>query len=109
MVIFLVIAEVLGLTGIIPQSVLPLTSTVLGHAVLLLGNGRFLADLGATVGAWAAGLALTVMVGVPLGAALGSLPGVRVATRAVVEFLRPIPSVALILLVSLVLGPGLRT
>ena len=48
------------------------------------------------------------MIGVPLGAALGSLPGVRVATRAVVEFLRPIPSVALILLVSLVLGPGLR-
>ncbi len=107
-VIFLVIAEVLGLTGIIPQSVLPLTSTVLGHAVQLLGSSRFLADLGATLGAWAAGLALTVIIGVPLGAALGSLPGVRVATRAVVEFLRPIPSVALILLVSLVLGPGLR-
>jgi NitT/TauT family transport system permease protein len=45
-------------------------------------------------------------VGVPLGVLLGSVPGVRVATRAVVEFLRPIPSVALILLVSLLLGPG---
>jgi NitT/TauT family transport system permease protein len=105
---FLVIAEVLGLAGAIPQSVLPLTSTVLGHAAQLAANGRFLADLGATLGAWAVGLALTVIVGVPLGVLLGSLPGVRVATRAVVEFLRPIPSVALILLVSLVLGPGLR-
>jgi NitT/TauT family transport system permease protein len=105
---FLVIAELLGVTGVIPRSVLPLTSTVLGHAVTLLGSGRFLADLGATVEAWAAGLAITIVIGVPAGVLLGSLPGVRVATRAVVEFLRPIPSVALILLVSLWLGPGLR-
>jgi NitT/TauT family transport system permease protein len=81
---------------------------VLARAVGLLGNGRFIADLGATVEAWAVGLAITVIVGVPLGVLLGSLPGVRVATRAIVEFLRPIPSVALILLVSLLLGSGLR-
>jgi NitT/TauT family transport system permease protein len=107
-VIFLVVAEVLGLTGIIPQSVLPLTSTVLARAAGLLGNGQFLSDLGATLEAWAVGLAITVAVGVPLGVLLGSLPGVRVATRAAVEFLRPIPSIALILLVELLLGPGLR-
>jgi NitT/TauT family transport system permease protein len=105
---FLVIAEVLGVTGVIPKSVLPLTSTVLGHVFTLLGNGRFLADLGATVEAWAVGLAITIIIGVPVGLLLGSVPGVRVATRAVVEFLRPIPSVALILLVSLWIGPGLR-
>ena len=107
-IVFLVIAELLGVTGIIPTSVLPLTSTVLGHVFTLLGNGRFLADLGATIEAWAVGLAVTIVIGVPLGVLLGSVPGVRVATRAVVEFLRPIPSVALILLVSLLLGPGLR-
>jgi NitT/TauT family transport system permease protein len=105
---FLVIAEILGVTGVIPRSVLPLTSTVLGHVFTLLGNGRFLADLGATVEAWALGLAITIIIGVPVGVLLGSVPGVRVATRAVVEFLRPIPSVALILLVSLWIGPGLR-
>ena len=107
-IVFLVIAELLGVTGIIPTSVLPLTSTVLGHVFTLLGNGRFLADLGATIEAWAVGLAITIVIGVPLGVLLGSVPGVRVATRAVVEFLRPIPSVALILLVSLWLGPGLK-
>jgi NitT/TauT family transport system permease protein len=107
-IVFLVIAELLGRTGIIPKSVLPLTSTVLGHVVTLLGSGRFLADLAATIEAWAVGLAITIIIGVPLGVLLGSVPGVRVATRAVVEFLRPIPSVALILLVSLWLGPGLR-
>ena len=106
--VFLLLAEAAGRLGVISRAALPLTSSVLWRTVLLAGNGRFMADLGATVEAWAAGLAITVAVGVPLGVLLGSLPGVRVATRAFVEFLRPIPSVALIPLVSLLLGPGLR-
>jgi NitT/TauT family transport system permease protein len=106
--VFLLLAEAAGRLGLISRSALPLTSAVLARAVLLAGNGRFLADFGATLEAWAAGMAVTVAAGVPLGVLLGSLPGVRDATRAIVEFLRPIPSVALILLVSLLLGPGLR-
>jgi NitT/TauT family transport system permease protein len=106
--VFLLLVQVAGWLGIISRAALPLASSVLWRTVLLAGNGRFMADLGATLEAWAVGLAITVAVGVPLGVLLGSLPGVRVATRAVVEFLRPIPSVALILLVSLLLGPGLR-
>jgi NitT/TauT family transport system permease protein len=107
-VVFLLLVQAAQWLGIISRSSLPLASSVLWRAVLLAGNGGFLSDLGATVEAWAVGLAITVAVGVPLGVVLGSLPGVRVATRAIVEFLRPIPSVALILLVSLLLGPGLR-
>ena len=105
---FLLVAEVLSITGVISRAALPPISTVLGQAVLLLGNTQFLGDLTATIEAWAAGLAITVAVGVPLGLVLGSVPGVRSATRAVVEFLRPIPPVALIPLVALVVGPGLR-
>ena len=104
--IFFAVAAVAGL--LIPASVLPPIWTVLARAVGLAGSGRFLADFAATLEAWAIGLALTVVVAVPLGIVLGSLPGVRYATRAIVEFLRPVPSVALILLVSLVIGPGLR-
>jgi NitT/TauT family transport system permease protein len=107
-VVFVLLAEAAGRLGIISRSALPLASSVLARVVLLAGSGRFLADFGATVEAWAVGMAVTVAVGVPLGVLLGSLPGVRAATRAIVEFLRPIPSVALILLVSLLLGPGLR-
>lgn len=103
-VAFLVIAELIGL--LIPQTVLPLMSTVVARAAGLIVNGRFLADVVATLEAWAVGLLITVIVGVPLGLVLGSLPGVRFATRAIVGFLRPIPSVGLILLVSLVVGPG---
>jgi NitT/TauT family transport system permease protein len=107
-VVFLLLAEAAGRLGIISRSALPLTSSVLWRVVLLAGNGRFIADFGATLQAWAVGMAITVAVGVPLGVLLGTLPGVRAATKAIVEFLRPIPSVALILLVSLLLGPGLR-
>ena len=106
--VFGLLAEAAGRAGLISRSSLPLTSTVLWRAARLPGDTRFLADLGATGEAWAVGLAVTVAVAVPLGVVLGSLPGVRVAAMAVVEFLRPIPSVALILLVSLLLGPGLR-
>jgi NitT/TauT family transport system permease protein len=107
-VAFLILAEVLGRTHVISPSVLPLTSTVLARTIGLAGNPQFLGDLAATLLSWAIGLALAVVVAVPLGVVLGSLPGVRAATRAIVEFLRPIPSVALILLVGLILGPGLR-
>jgi len=105
---FLLIAEALGRTGVISPAVLPLASTVLARAAGLAGNPRFLADTAATLEAWAVGLVIAVAVAVPCGVVLGSLPGVRSATLAVVEFLRPIPSVALIVLVGLLIGPGLR-
>jgi NitT/TauT family transport system permease protein len=105
---FLLLAQTVGWTGLIRQSVLPLTSTVLARAAGLTANGSFLSSAAATLGAWAAGLGLAVAVAVPVGLVLGSVPGVRSATRAVTEFLRPVPPAALIPLVALVLGPGLR-
>ena len=107
-VLFLLAAEAFGRADVINRAVLPLASTVLARAAGLAVSGQFLSDVAATVGAWALGLAIAVAVAVPAGVVLGSLPGVRAATRAMVEFLRPIPSVALIVLVGLILGPGLR-
>jgi NitT/TauT family transport system permease protein len=105
---FLLLAQVLGSSGVLSRSVLPLASTVLARAAGLVGNSQFLTDLAATLEAWAAGLAIAVAVAVPSGLILGNVPGVRSATRALVEFLRPIPAVVLIPLVALLLGPGLR-
>ena len=106
--IFLLLAQLLGSSGVLSRSVLPLTSTVLARAAGLAASPRFLTDLAATLEAWAAGLATAVAVAVPCGLILGSVPGVRSATRALVEFLRPIPAVVLIPLAALLLGPGLR-
>jgi NitT/TauT family transport system permease protein len=105
---FLALAQAAGWTGLIRRSVLPLASTVLARAAGLTASGPFRSDAAATLGAWAAGLGVAVAVAVPAGLALGSVPGVRSATRAVTEFLRPVPPAALIPLIALVLGPGLR-
>ena len=105
---FLLLAQLLGRSGVLSRPVLPLASTVLVRAAGLVGNPRFLIDLAATFEAWSAGLAIAVALAVPCGLVLGNVPGVRSATRALVDFLRPIPAVVLIPLAALLLGPGLR-
>jgi NitT/TauT family transport system permease protein len=104
-----VASEILGRAGIVHRDFLPPASTILGRAVSLAGDGGFLTNLFSTIKAWALGLAIAVAGGVPLGILLGSVPVLNTAVRAVVEFLRPIPSVALIPLVSLILGSGQTT
>lgn len=100
-------SEALGRAGIVDRSFLPPASAVTARAIRLAGDAEFLRDVRATLTAWAIGLALATALAVPLGLLLGSVPAVNTATRAVVEFLRPIPSVALIPLAGLLLGSGL--
>ncbi|MFG1606513.1 ABC transporter permease [Actinoplanes sp. NPDC049265] len=103
------VSEVLAATGVVPRAFLPPASAVLRRAAELPADPAFRTDLATTLGAWAAGVLLAVALGVALGLLLGGLPGVGAALRPVLEFLRPIPSVALIPLVSLILGAGLMT
>jgi NitT/TauT family transport system permease protein len=104
-----VASQLLAVTGIVPRNLLPPAAEVLGRAAQLAGDRDFLVNVGATVKAWSIGVAIAVAIGVPLGLLLGSIPVVNTAIRPVLEFLRPIPSVALIPLVSLILGAGLTT
>ncbi|MFI8232793.1 ABC transporter permease [Streptomyces sp. NPDC085900] len=103
------ICEVVGRVGLVRRSYLPPASEVIVRAVELAGDRSFLNGVGATLRAWALGLGLAVAIAVPLGLLLGSLPVVDSAVRVIVEFLRPLPSVALIPLVSLLLGTGTET
>ncbi|WP_199431372.1 ABC transporter permease [Qaidamihabitans albus] len=103
---FLLLWEAVVRLGLVPEREVPPASVVLARTVSLLGDEPFLRDVIATVLAWAIALGTAIVIAVPAGLLLGSLPGLRVATRAIVEFLRPIPSVALIPLVILVVGGG---
>ena len=51
---------------------------------------------------------ITIAAAVPVGLALGTLPWMEAAVRPVVEFLRPIPSVALVPLVLLLTRSDVR-
>lgn len=106
---FLVIWEAFSRSGLIDQQYLPPPTTVFTRFFALLGDTSFLLDLIASVLAWAIALGISIAIAVPLGLLLGSVPGVRVATRAIIEFLRPIPSVALIPLAIVLVGSGPET
>ncbi|RIV39218.1 ABC transporter permease [Micromonospora radicis] len=64
--------------------------------------------IGQTLSGAMTGLAIAIAVGLPLGAALGSSDRAFRAVRFVLEFLRATPAPAILPLVVLLLGSGLR-
>jgi NitT/TauT family transport system permease protein len=103
---FFLLWEVVVRAGLVDKLFLPPPSDVLVRVVELLGDVSFLRDVIATVLAWAIAMGISVAIAIPAGLLLGSIPWLRDATRSVIEFLRPIPSVALIPLVLLLIGSG---
>lgn len=92
-------------TGLLPESTLPSATAVLtewGH--LLTGSAYWNAVLGTLTSALL-GLLLAVVIGVIVGAIIGRVRFVRESTWFLVEFLRPIPPVAMIPLALLLWGP----
>jgi NitT/TauT family transport system permease protein len=62
-----------------------------------------------TARGWFAGLALATAIAVPLGMLIGLSRTAEVVTRPTVNFLRPVPSVALVPLIVVFLGTGLKS
>ncbi|KAA5829484.1 ABC transporter permease [Saccharopolyspora hirsuta] len=106
---FLLVWELFSRSGTVPQQYFPPPSTVLLRLAELLGDRNFLLDVIASVLAWAIALGIAIAIAVPAGLLLGSVRSIRVATRAIIEFLRPIPSVALIPLAIVLVGAGPET
>lgn len=102
--VFLLAGEVLGRVGLVDRGYLPPSSAVLARAAGLIMDAGFLRDVAATLEVWAGGLLLAILIAVPGGLLLGSLPVVNSAVRVLIEFLRPIPAVALIPLVVLIVA-----
>ncbi|MEV0238285.1 ABC transporter permease [Nonomuraea sp. NPDC050786] len=81
----------------------PPPSVILYEAARMLADPDFLAGVGATLTNWAFGLLIATAVAVPLGVLLGALAPLERAIRPVLEFMRPIPSVAIIPLAILLI------
>ncbi|MFF4616833.1 ABC transporter permease [Nonomuraea jabiensis] len=94
--VFLLAGELVIRFGLGKDLLFPAPSTVLYEAVRLPADAKFLAGVGATLANWALGLLTAVAVAVPAGVLLGALAPVERAIRPVLEFMRPIPSVAII-------------
>jgi ABC-type nitrate/sulfonate/bicarbonate transport system permease component len=106
---FLALLEVVPRVGLVPERYLPPASRIAGALATELRQPSFWVALGDTLEGWAIGLAIAVAGGVGLGLLLGSVPALRAATSSTIEFLRPIPSVALIPLAVLLFGSDLRS
>jgi len=101
---FAVLLELVPRLGLVSDQFLPPTSRILDTLVDVAGEDRFWVALLDTLRTWALGLAIAVVAGVALGVVIGAVPVLRAATASTIEFLRPIPSVALIPLAVLLYG-----
>jgi ABC-type nitrate/sulfonate/bicarbonate transport system permease component len=102
--IFLLAWELVPRSGLIEGRFLPPASSVLAELFREFGLSSFWKAVGETMLAWAFGLAMAVILATVLGFIIGSSNFLRKFTNSTVEFLRPIPSVALIPLAVLLFG-----
>jgi len=105
---FAALIEVLPRIGVLPRDYFPTTSTIAAALGRLVTQKAFWVAFGQTLLTWSIGLLIAVVAGVVLGVVIGSIPELRAATASTIEFLRPIPSVALIPLVLVLLGTGME-
>jgi ABC-type nitrate/sulfonate/bicarbonate transport system permease component len=103
------VVELIPRIGVVSPHFLPPFSEMIAALVREAGAAAFWWALLDTIEGWALGLAIAVVAGVVLGVAIGSVRGLRAATASTIEFLRPIPSVALIPVAVLLYGAQLRS
>jgi ABC-type nitrate/sulfonate/bicarbonate transport system permease component len=106
---FLALWEVVSKAGLISTQDLPAMTTTFQELWSMMHTRDFWAAFGQTVRGWALGLGIATALAVPIGILLGSSQFAGRAFRVPIEFLRPIPSAALIPLLFLTLGTTLKS
>jgi ABC-type nitrate/sulfonate/bicarbonate transport system permease component len=105
----LVLWELLSRTGVISQRHFPAMTDTFSRLFSALGTMAFWEAVWNTMQGWALGLGIATVLAIPLGILIGSSRLLYRAVRVIIEFLRPIPSVALIPLAVLIYGTGLES
>jgi ABC-type nitrate/sulfonate/bicarbonate transport system permease component len=106
---FALLLEIAPRTGLVSPHYLPPFSAIMVALVQELATANFWHAFGDTMRAWALGLVISLAAGTALGIVIGSSSLLRTLTYSTIEFLRPIPSVALIPLAVLLFGTRLES
>lgn len=101
--------EIAPRLGAVPERYFPPVSEVLTTLAQRATTAPFWEAIGHTLYGWALGLAIALAAAILIGFALGATPRLRAFTTSTVDFLRPIPSVALIPLAVLMYGTDIRS
>jgi ABC-type nitrate/sulfonate/bicarbonate transport system permease component len=94
---------------LISEADLPSMSATVGELWSLAHTADFWGAVLYTVRGWALGLAVAAALAIPIGILLGSSDFAARAFRVPIEFLRPIPSAALLPVLFLTLGTNLKS
>ncbi|MGY1844576.1 ABC transporter permease [Modestobacter sp. SYSU DS0875] len=109
MIALISLVELLPRIGVLPRRYFPPSSEI-GAAILdQLGRPEFWQAVSDTLTGWALGLAIATVAGIVLGILIGSSRITQELTASTIEFLRPIPSVALIPIAVLLFGTGIES
>lgn len=105
---FLATWQALPALGILNPEYFPYATDTLARIGREATDLEFWRNVGRTLTAWGIGLAVATALALFLGTIIGMVPLLRRGTHTTVEFLRPIPSVALIPLAILAYGINLQ-
>ncbi|MET9833591.1 ABC transporter permease subunit [Streptomyces sp. NPDC006385] len=106
---FLALGEAVPRLGLVKEAYFPPTSRIAEALADEVAEAAFWTALGDTLTGWALGLAIASCAGIVVGVVVSVVPYLREVTASTIEFLRPIPSVALIPLAVLLYGTELRS
>jgi ABC-type nitrate/sulfonate/bicarbonate transport system permease component len=101
------IVQLLVVTDVVDERVFPRPTSIGVQLYEQVQRGAFWESVLRTLEGWALGLGLAVALAVPCGIAIGSSTWAYRSTRFVVDFVRPIPSIALLPLFILLFGIGM--
>ena len=108
-VVFLAIWEIFPVAGLLPARYFPPFHDVLLAMARNLVSQEFWLSVSYTVEAWFLGLTIAFVTAAIVGLILGSIPILWRYSESTIEFLRPIPSVALIPLAVLMFGIDVKS
>jgi ABC-type nitrate/sulfonate/bicarbonate transport system permease component len=106
---FALLLEIAPRIGLVSPQYLPPFSEIMVALFHELMSATFWRALGDTMRAWALGFVISLAAGTVIGIVIGSSSLLRTLTYSTIEFLRPIPSVALIPLAVLLFGTQLQS
>jgi ABC-type nitrate/sulfonate/bicarbonate transport system permease component len=109
LLIFLLVWELLPRLGIVNPTFLPPASAAIADLFRNFGLTAFWVAVGQTMWQWLLGMLIACTAATVLGFIIGSSTFLRRFTNSTIEFLRPVPSVALIPLAVLLFGVGIES
>jgi NitT/TauT family transport system permease protein len=100
--------EIVSATGLVYRATLPLPTSVARALITDVQHGAVWESVWQTIKAWLLGMAIVLVIALPVGAIIGSSKLLSRASVVTLEFLRAIPPIAALPILVLLYGIGFK-